>query len=203
MSHRIHTVTFTTVLALMLALTAARGQTAPTTTTTTTTAPEELVDNPHFLAWTTHKPGTEVHLELITETAGQKMVTNITQRLVEVTAEKAVVESVARMNIPGFDAKPQAQTLTFDARVPKSQAERATMPMGGEGSSKELGKESVEAAGKTYECQVSEFAGKVQGSDAKGKQWRTSEIPGGLAKMEASSGGMKVNLVVTKVTEGK
>jgi hypothetical protein len=188
------------LLALALSLTVARAQTAPTTSSA---APEEMVDNPHYLTWAKHKPGTEVQLDLKTDIAGQQMVTNITQKLVEVSPEQAVVESVATMNIPGLPTKPQTQKHIFAAKVAKSEAEKVNLPPGGEGETKDLGTEKVEAGGKTYECKVSEFTGKVQGSDAKGKQWRTTEIPGGLVKMDSASGGMKIHIEAKKVTEGK
>jgi hypothetical protein len=191
-------------LALSLGVALARGQPATPTTspTTATTVPEELVDNPRYLAWSKYKPGTAVDLEMAMDLGGgaQRMTTQIAQKLLEVTPEKVVVESVARMSIPGLpNAQNQTQTHTFDARVPKSKAEKSNLPTGADGETKEIGTEKMDVAGKSYECKVSEFTGKVQGAPAQGKQWRTTEVPGGLVKLESDSGGNKMTIELKKV----
>jgi len=77
--------------------TAPAATTSPATTTTSpTTVPEEIVENPFYLAWVKYKPGTTVEFELKTDAVGQQMTTHITQRLVEVSPEK-----VACRRLPG------------------------------------------------------------------------------------------------------
>src|SRR5688572_18018005 len=98
--------------ALTLAVFMARGQTsapaaaAPTTTRPATgpsTAPYgPMVDNPHYLAWSRFKPGTQVDLDMNIVVAGQKMVTNVTMTLADISAERAVVDTLAKMTVPGF-----------------------------------------------------------------------------------------------------
>jgi len=182
------------VFALSLAVIVTRGQTAasPTTSPATgaSTAPVgPMVDNPHYLAWSKFKPGTQVDLDMNIVVAGQKMVTNVTMTLVDISAEQAVVETLAKMTIPGFaGAAPREdkQTRTFLAKVPQSEAERAFMPPGAVGESMETGTETVTAAGREYACTVRTFDGTIQNQPAKGKMWRDEQVPGGLVKMEAS-----------------
>ncbi|MDQ3441890.1 MAG: hypothetical protein M3478_16225, partial [Planctomycetota bacterium] len=165
---------------------------------------EPLVDNPHYLAWSKFKPGTQVDLDMILGVGGQKMTSNVTMTLSEVSAEKAVVESVAKMNLPGLPGgggQPEKQSHTHLAKVPKSEADRAFMPPGAVGDSKETGTETIAAAGKSYECKVREFTGKIKSQDAKGKMWRSEQVPGGLVKMEAlGSPNMTVTMELKKVT---
>ena len=197
-------------LAATMCFTAAHAQNGPTTTATTvpattttspTTVPEEIVENPFYVAWATHKPGTQVDMELKTDAAGQQMTTDLTQRLIEVTPEHVLVEAEAVIHVPGVPnpPQPQKQTKTFPARVPKSEAIRSLLPPG-EGETTDLGTETVQTAGRSYEVHVSEF-GKPGGTTPHGKQWRSSDMPGGLVKLESETAVMKVHLIVTKVTE--
>lgn len=197
------------VFAVLLGRARARGHndsptTAPATTSATspTTVPEEIVENPLYLAWAKHKPGTQVEMELRTDAAGQEMTTDLTQRLIEVTPEQVVVETEALIHVPGVanPPQPQKQKKTFAPRVPKSEAIKSLLPPGAEGEMKELGTETMQIAGKSYETHVSEF-GKTGGATPSGKQWRSPDMPGGLVKLESQTPVMKVQLTVTKVTE--
>ena len=191
------------LVVLMSSLAPALGQATTTAPTTApATAPEPLVDNPHYLAWAKFKPGTAVDLDMNMSVGGQQVTTSITMTLQEISPERAVVQSVAKMNVPGLpSAQEQKQTHTFNAKVPQSEADHALLPPGGTGETKDAGTETIEVAGKTYQIQVREFNGTVQGQPAKGKTWRTEQVPGGLVKMESSSGQMKVEMVLKKVTE--
>src|SRR5688500_4100497 len=192
------------VLIVSLGLSVTRAQTAPATGASPATGPAEpLVENPHYLAWEKFKPGTTVDLDMILHMAGQQMTTNVTKTLNEVKPEKAVSASVAKMSVPGLPPREQKQTHPSAAKVPQAEAEGAFMPPGAQGESKEGAAETVEAAGKKYDCKVREFSGKMQGQEAKGKMWRSETVPGGLVKMESSSAGTvsKVEMVLKKVTE--
>ena len=104
------------VLALSLGLSLTYAQTTPATGASPTTGPAEpLVENPHYLAWAKFKPGTTVDLDMILHMAGQQMMTNVTMTLNEVTPEKVVIASVAKMNVPGLPPQEQKQTHAFAA----------------------------------------------------------------------------------------
>jgi len=184
--------------------TAPAATTSPATTTTSpTTVPEEIVENPFYLAWVKYKPGTTVEFELKTDAVGQQMTTHITQRLVEVSPEKVVVDVEARIDVPGVPnpPQPQKQTKTFLPGVPKSEALRSLRPPGAVGDPIDAAAETVHAAGKEIACTVTEFPGHNGTGEGKAKAWRSPQIPGGMVKMESASPVMKVELVVTKVEE--
>jgi len=184
--------------------TAPAATTSPATTTTSpTTVPEEIVENPFYLAWVKYKPGTTVEFELKTDAVGQQMTTHITQRLVEVSPEKVVVDVEARIDVPGIPnpPQPQKQTKTFLPGVPKSEALRSLRPPGAVGDPIDAAAETVHAAGKDIACTVTEFPGHNGTGEGKAKAWRSPQIPGGMVKMESASPVMKVELVVTKVEE--
>ena len=184
--------------------TAPAATTSPATTTTSpTTVPEEIVENPFYLAWVKYKPGTTVEFELKTDAVGQQMTTHITQRLVEVSPEKVVVDVEARIDVPGIPnpPQPQKQTKTFLPGVPKSEALRSLRPPGAVGDPIDAVAETVHVAGKDIACTVTEFPGHNGTGEGKAKAWRSPQIPGGMVKMESASPVMKVELVVTKVEE--
>jgi hypothetical protein len=166
---------------------------------------EPMVDNPHYLAWSKFKPGTRVDLDMNIAVGGQKMVTNVAMTLSDVSAEKAVVDSIAKITVPGFPAagvREEKQTRTFAAKVPQSEAERAFLPPNAIGQSKETGAETISAGGKEYRCTIREFDGTIQGQPAKGTMWRNDQIPGGLVKMEASgSPNMTVTMELKSVSQ--
>lgn len=198
------------VVAVLLSLATAAAQdavaTAPTTAPTTgptsvpTTGHGPMVDNPHYLAWAKYKPGTQVQLDMNILNGGQQMTTTVTTTLNEITPERAVVQSVAKRSVPDMpDGEAHVQLHTFDAKVHQSEAERAMLPAGAEGATKEIGTENVEAAGETYETHVRAFAGTVRTLPATSKLWRSDNVPGGLVKMESSTGSTTVQVNLKKV----
>lgn len=188
---------------LSLSLSVARGQetTASPSTSAPTTAPEPMVNNPHYLAWADYKPGTQVHLDMNVLVGGQQMTSNVIMTLNAVSPERAIVQSVAKLSIPGVPAQDQKQTHAFNAKVPKSVADGSYLPPGGAGETTDAGSATIEAAGKIYDTTIHEFNGTVQGAPATGKMWRSDDVPGGLVKMESTSGNMKVEMILKKVTE--
>ena len=167
---------------------------------------QEMVDNPTYKSWAAHKPGTEVVMDLQTVMGEMKMTMELTHTLLEVNAEKAVVETTAKANIPGVPAgtNPPKQKHTFNAQVPKSELDKSKLPPGVTGDIKEVGKESIDVAGKTHECTVSEFKGGNEGGEQTGKIWNSADIPGGMGKMTATgktaAGDTSLNITVKSIT---
>ena len=160
-------------------------------------AAEELVDNPGYKSWSGHKVGTAVTIESSSAIAGQTFKTEMTQKLVELTKDKAVVEVTVKINIPGAPPQP-ARKQTIPAKVKKAEATPGKMPEGMKGKATDKGKQKIEVAGKSYECAVWEFTGEMQGGiKMTGTSWTSEKIPGSLAKMEST---MKVEGQDTKST---
>ena len=163
----------------------------------------EMVDNPAYKSWASHKVGTAVTYDSTTDAAGQQFKMQMTQKLTELTPEKAVIEVKTKIDIAGApDQAPQKQTI--NAKVKKSDiVGTGTLPPGVKGKATEKGKEKIDVAGKNYECQVWEFTGEANGVKTSGKSWTSEKIPGTLAKMESSAevGGqkMKTTMAMTKI----
>ena len=178
----------------LLAAGAARAQSA---------SEGEMVDNPAYKSWSSHKVGTAVTYESTTDAGGQKFKMQMTQKLAELTPEKAVIEVTAKIDIPGAPPQPP-QKQTINAKVKKSDiVPTGTLPPGVKGKATEKGKEKIDVAGKSYECQVWEFTGEANGVKTSGKSWTSEKIPVPLAKMESSADvagqKMKTTMAATKI----
>jgi hypothetical protein len=151
--------------------------------------PQELVDNPQYVSWAQHKPGTSVVMAMTTDAQGQHMEMQITQTLVEVTDDKVVIEVKNKMEMMGMTHEMPAQSVDIDSKVPADQAKAVNLPPGATGSAKEVGTETIEIDGKSYECTVTEFTGEFQGTRSEGKVWSHKDIPGTVAKTEVKTEG--------------
>jgi hypothetical protein len=162
----------------------------------------EQVDNPAYQSWAKQKVGTTVSHESTSAVAGQEFKTEMAQKLVELTKEKAVIEATTKINIPGAPP-PQPQKMEIAAKVDAAQAKPGQMPPGMKGEVKEQGSEKVEVAGKSYTCKVYTMTGEAQGAKMTGKTWTSDEVPGQLVKMESTidTQGQKVKstMALTKI----
>jgi hypothetical protein len=165
-------------------------------------ADEEMVDNPQYKSWARHKVGSSVTHEMTSSVGGQNFKSTITNKLAELTPEKAVLEVATKLDIAGVPPQP-AQKIEVAAKVKKSEAAAGQMPPGVKGEVKDKGTEKVSVGGKSYTCKVQEFTGESQGVKMKGKTWSSDEVPGTLVKMEstanASGQDMKSSMALTKV----
>jgi hypothetical protein len=145
----------------------------------------EMVDNPQYTSWAKCKPGTKITISQDLVFGAVHMSNSAAQRLIDVTPEKVVFHVVKTFNRDG-QTDEKEEKVEVPAKVEKGQE---NLPANVTGTTKEIGSEKVEIAGKTYECKVVEFSGElVQGQSVSGKvsgkMWETPEIPGGLARME-------------------
>lgn len=166
-------------------------------------ADEEMIENPTYAAWAKHKAGTSVTATGDNTVAGQNMSSETTTTLVEITAEKAVVEMSVAMKIPGVNVPPQTVKQDVPAKIKKpADAPADKTAEGAKVETKELGMEKVEISGKSYDCKVTETHTEANGMKLTTKMWATPEIPGGMAKMETKGEGdqpMNVKMTVTKI----
>jgi hypothetical protein len=162
----------------------------------------EQVDNPAYQSWAKQKVGTTVTHENTSAVAGQEFKSEMVQKLVELTKDKAVVETTMKLNIPGAPA-PMPQKVVLPAKVDEAEAKPNKMPPGTTGEMKEQGSEKVQIAGKSYNCKVFTMVGEASGAKMSGKTWMSEEVPGRLVKSEttADAQGQKVksSMALTKI----
>jgi hypothetical protein len=160
-----------------LALATARGADA-----------DELVMNPRYKGWAEFKPGaTLTHKEKTHFPAGSPQgkyypegvdERDITYKLVSVTPEKAVVETVV-LDYELLSRVEAAPTrIIYPAKVKRAYVEGAREQL----KVKE-GKEDVEVLGKTYKCEWYETTrSAADGEVVTRKRWIAAEVPGGIVK---------------------
>ncbi len=132
---------------------------------------QEPKDNPQYEYWKDCKLGSWVKTRLEVDQAGQKMEMTVTYTLVELTAEKAVVEQKGVMKAAG-----QERPINRKEDVPAKKEKLAPYEKKGE--------EEIEAGGKKLKCQVILIAEQSADGNAKVKtrMWVSKEVPGGMAK---------------------
>lgn len=141
---------------------------------------QEMIDSPAYQSWASHKPGTKVTQESQVSAEGMTMTHQITQTLLEVTADKVVIEVGMSMDMGGMKHQ-MKRKQEIAAKVAKGQE---NLPPDVKGSFKDLGQETVEISGKSYTCRVGQFTGESDQGKVSGKVWTCGEIPGHMARME-------------------
>jgi hypothetical protein len=131
-------------------------------------------DNPEFGYWSEHKAGSWVKLKLEMEAQGAKILVEAHHTLLEVGADKVVVEQKNKVSANG-----QAQPESTEKEEIFKDKDKNPVTVEKEGD------EEIEVAGKKMKCHW------IDGSQKDGtkvKFWLSKEIPGGIAKGEVSGG---------------
>lgn len=144
-------------------------------------AAPQAKDNPQYEYWAGCKEGSWVKNRMEMENQGQKIEYESTTRLLEVTAEKAVVETFVRV---------KAADKTIDQPPRKSEIKAKEAQQGKTLAERE---EEITVAGKALKCRY--FEVETEPAEKKPrmtiKAWMSKEIPGGIAKSEVTAETMK------------
>ncbi len=136
----------------------------------------DQVDNPQYSAWAKYAVNSSQTLEGTMQAGSMKITQTMVRKLTEKADDHLTVEMTVTMQMMGQEHATPPLKITVPAKTdPKS----ATS----------LANEKVEAAGKTFDCKVYEVKSDSPkgGGDAKMKIWVSSDVPGGLVKMETTS----------------
>lgn len=146
-------------------------------------ADETSAANPQFDTWSKCAVGSDAVYKQTTDTGGHKIVMDVTKTLAEKADDHVTLENKTKTTIDGKAGPEQDQKETVSAKgdEPKGQ--------------KKLPNETVELAGHKFDCTVNEVDAKdAQGNTVTVKMWTSSEVPGGLVKMEGTSTGFTIKL---------
>jgi hypothetical protein len=141
----------------------------------------EKVESPLYKNWSAFKKGTSVTYKSVTKTPKKEDESTITYKLIELTADKAVVEMQVTRKADGKETKGPAQKL--------ENARYFTLPPGVKkadfgkpaGVTKQ-GEEELKIAGKKYKTKWYTAKTRVEAGDMITRTWSSSEVPGGLVK---------------------
>ena len=157
-------------------------------------------DNPEFKAWSAYKVGTTVKRHQSVSTAGTKQEMEMTTKLVELAADKAVVEDSVAMNVNGQVMNLPGNKRTIPAKLSGPAVVPPAVPNAPKVDAKE-GEETVEAGGKSYKCKTVETAMKGPQGETSSKIWTSTDVPGGLVKMTSqTNGAAKSEVTMTLVS---
>ena len=140
--------------------------------------------------WASFKPGSYAKLRTTSTVAGQKTVTEMTQTLVSVDANNAVVETA--MTVMG-------QTTKTKTPIPlKAAATPANAP---QGKPVTPTSETITAAGKSLACKCVDVQTNANGMKTNAKSCSSETVPGGLVRVVSTTAGAVKMESVTELVE--
>jgi hypothetical protein len=134
-------------------------------------------DNPAFKYWSEWKPGAWAKYKTVADAGGQKIEIETTLKLLEISAEKAVLESTSKSTVGGRERSNPSRKQEIKAKDPKM------------GAIDKEGDETIEAGGKSYKCHWIVTSQESPGGKVTMKFWFAKEIPGGIVQSEVGSEG--------------
>jgi hypothetical protein len=138
--------------------------------------------NPEYTGWSKQKPGAWVKHKMVSDAGGQKTEMEMTTKLIELTADKAVVETASVMNVGG--QKIDVPGMKRDVPAKWDPAKANPNPNAPKPEIKE-GSEDVTVGGKSYKCKTYETTMKSDQATMTSKTWMSDDVPGGTVKMES------------------
>jgi len=146
-------------------------------------------ENPQFAGWKDFKAGSWVKWTMEMDVEGQKMQMEETVTLLEVTAEKIVIEH-------------KGKTTSGGKEYPSSRKEDILPKTDLLSKYEKTGEETIEVGGKKLACVV--YLAKMKPDAAGGfvgelKFWVSKEIPGSVARMEVTTEKDKKPMTATTV----
>jgi hypothetical protein len=127
-----------------------------------------------FDYWSNHKVGSWVKLEMSIETQGVKVLVSAQHTMLELNAEKAVIERKSKVSTNGME---QPESTEKDELLKGVDKEPIKIEKEGD--------EEIEVAGKKLKCHWIEG---TQKETHKVKFWVTKDVPGGVVKADISGG---------------
>lgn len=168
-------------------------------------AAAEVIAHPDHSAWKRFKAGAMVKRRAVTERAdnANKVIATEIYRLIEVSADRVIVER-----------QKTVERVGEDARVDVSPSERWTTPavfalpngmtaadfQKPSPEAKSAGVEALKAAGKEYKCQVYKFSNPTEAGPMTITVWWSDDMPGRRVQqtMEVAANGTRTHEVVVE-----
>jgi hypothetical protein len=161
-----------------------------------TPPPTKKIDNPQYAEWARYKVGAFVELTVESDSSGSKSTAKMTTKMVELTAEKLVLEVTTVSKMGEMEYAMPAQKMEVpkileipDVKTPEPKPE--DKPKVTEGS------ETIDVAGKKVACKTFESTTEMMGMKSWSKTWLTKDIPGGMAKQESKTEGKAGDMVIS------
>jgi len=171
-----------------------------------TAAGQETVENPEYAAWAKFKPGTALTVKVVSAAANTTTEVLLTNTLVQVGADKLVIETAVTTKAGGMEFKQPAmkrdvpKTVTLPAGVKKDE-----MPAPGKKppGTVEEGTETIKVGGAEYKTKWYRIKSNTNGVEVEGRTWMSDEVPGMVVKSETTVKGPMTATTKMEVVEFK
>ncbi|HZL72131.1 MAG TPA: hypothetical protein VFC86_06710 [Planctomycetota bacterium] len=152
---------------------------------------DEMIDNPEYQGWKSQKVGAWVKYKMTNDMGTMKMEGEVTSKLKELTAEKAVIDQLTIIEMMG---KKHETPMT---RPVPAKVKKGTDSEGAKVEILEEGDEELTIKEKKYKCHWVKMKTTNKGQVMNMKVWRNDQIVGGAARFEMTSeGDMKMTITM-------
>lgn len=169
-----------------------------------TVVAQDKVDNPEFANWSKFKKGTSVTMKSVTTSAGMSFEATITSTLVEVGADKLVIETSSVSKVMGMEIKvpPMKRDVPKQVEIPKG-VKKEDFTSGKPQGTYEEGTETVKIGGTEVKTKWYKSKFESDGNKVESKMWVSDDTPGILVKSETTLTGKLASTSKIEVTEIK
>jgi hypothetical protein len=165
---------------------------------------EDTMPNSEFTNWSKFKKGTSVTIKTTTTAGGVTSETLSTSTLVEVGADKVVVEYVSVTKSGGTEVKLPAATRDIPKTIPVvKNVKKDVDPNAPKEVSGEDGTETLKVLGQEFKTKWRKNKVEVAGITTVSKVWMCDDVPGMMVKMESTSTGAFASTLKIELIEFK
>lgn len=165
---------------------------------------QDKVDNPEFANWSKFKKGTSVTLKTVSSFNNMSSEASITSTLVEVGADKLVVEMTSAVKSGGmeFKAPPTKRDVTKTITLPKDY-KKEDFAKGKPPGTYEEGAETIKVGGSEVKAKWYKYKADTDGTKTEAKMWMSEDVPGMMVKSEMTTSGAVATKTTMEITEIK
>ncbi len=171
-----------------------------------TAAHAEKMKNPEYAKWEKFKPGAFARLEGNGGSPGHVVNQKMTITLLELTVEKAVIETKMALESYGRKFDTPAEKREIRSTVETGEAAK-TDDTNDNGATVSKSSEKLTIGEKTYDCQVTEVVINKPGAKVTVKTWWSEEVPGGQVRIdrtiEGKSKPLTTSMLIAEMKSGQ
>lgn len=164
---------------------------------------DDTMPNSEYTNWSKFKKGTTVTVKMTSVAAGITSETVSTSTLVEVGADKVVVEYVSVTKSGGTEVKTPAAQREIPKTIAVVKKDKNDDPNAPKEVSSENGTETLKILGRELKTKWTKNKVEVAGITTESKVWMCDDVPGMMVKMESTSTGAFASTVKVELIEFK
>ena len=165
---------------------------------------QDKVDNPEFANWSKFKKGTSVTLKTVSSFNNMSSEASVTSTLVEVGADKLVIEMTSAVKASGmeFKAPPTKRDVTKTITLPNDY-KKEDFAKGRPPGTYEEGSETIKVGGIDVKAKWYKYKADMDGTKTEAKMWMSGDVPGMMVKSEMTTLGAIATKTTMEIAEIK